>query len=142
MVKKLKIIPAIIISSNYNASYYPLQNTIYYDKNLNKFPRLKKKILKHEIEHSIMPFNTLKHLYTDFIDYFKIGMSEDYYDYSVYIIKQRSNIEEYMGNKRWLYTINIVEYIISNLVIILILPMNIFINIYYKMKNVKRNKPN
>jgi hypothetical protein len=64
------------------ACYDYEKDIILYDKRLDKFPKLKKKILEHEIDHSECfgkKIDYIRILKKELVDYPKLYFNDDYY---------------------------------------------------------------
>ena len=132
-MKKIKIKKAVKMDGSALATYNVVTNTIHYDKELDKFPKLKKKVLKHEMEHRKQPLNLFRHMKIDTIDYIKQLFSEDVYLYNQHI-NSLVGFKNYEGNKI-LLMFNSMLYDIFNSLLSLILFIPLIIsNIYYHIK--------
>jgi hypothetical protein len=78
--------------------YEIINNTIYLDKNLKKYPRLHDKVLNHELYHAKNKTNLLKHIYIDYKDFFIMFHSDFnkfYYNYKKEETKKESLLETF-----------------------------------------------
>jgi hypothetical protein len=128
MIKmKTKLIPVKYMQTDL-ACYENTENKIYYNKELNKYPKLKKFCLTHENKHSLKPKDYLYHLKIDLLDYPKVhlnhNLAKQYYD-----MRFNSNEEKGLGP---------LIYYFGNFIIRLILfPLRVYSEIVYYIYELK-----
>jgi hypothetical protein len=62
-------------------AFSPKTDVIKYNKQLDKYPTLKKFVIKHELRHQQHKNNVLYHFYNDLIDYTKVRFRRDYWKF-------------------------------------------------------------
>lgn len=118
------------------AMYIPLKNKIIYLRDLDKFPRLKRKIINHELEHHKKSFNYFHHLKIDFIDYWKLSFDKEYYSFIEHLSKNnKKELSDYKGNKLLLYLSGIIYNLINLIYVFLLYIIKIPIRIYFRNKS-------
>ena len=81
MRKKLRIKSVEACGINMGAYRYE-DNTIFYDKRLDHYPKLKKKVLDHEVYHAKHRDSLLSHMYIDMKDiFFPVTGGYEFYKY-------------------------------------------------------------
>lgn len=130
MLKKLKIVRAVGFNNEYTAAYYPLVNTIYYNRELDKFPKLKEKILTHEKKHAKYKCSMLNQAWIDITDYPTIQFDKEYAAYLNHVSEQKKNsLKNYEGNKFLL----VLMYIAYRIIVGLYLSLFTLVLIPYRM---------
>lgn len=118
------------------ASYDPERDIIIYDRNLDKFPGFKRKVIEHELDHvrscKGKP-SFFKNLKREILDYPKIYFDDEYYRFRAYVnnIGVKTRYDSRTSIK--LFMLEMIITIYSSFLTAILLPLYI-----YKMRKVQR----
>jgi hypothetical protein len=118
------------------ASYDPERDIIIYDRNLDKFPGFKRKVIEHELDHvescKGKP-SFFKNLKREILDYPKIYFDDEYYRFRAYEMNEGKKKE--FGNKNGLkmFILEMIVTLYSSFLTAALLPLYI-----YKIRKAQR----
>jgi hypothetical protein len=137
--KKLPIIrAAVLLPGGTSGCFNPKTNVLLYDKRLNKYPRLKQFVLRHEISHWKDYPSYSRILKRELVDYYRLRFDKRYRRQSaIYNIEIRKEGEP--DSRRELWKAVFFGWILGVYVLILSVPQS-FYNLYVEIKSERRRK--
>jgi len=142
-MKRLRIIPAVGLHNNYTASYYPLKHIIYYNKELDKFPKLKKKIITHEKKHADSRLNVLRAAWDDVVDYTWLQFDKEYAAYLRHVDEQTGTVKDFDGNKAlFILQIGLYKLIVGIYYCLILIPLVVYRSYLWRRNRKKKSLKN
>ena len=131
-----KLKKVFLLQSGSCAFYDPNNHTIYYDKYLDGFPRLKKELIAHEMKHAARGNSFHWHAWIDLKDYVKQTFMKDYYDYAYHI--QKKVYSHFSPKNAWDVVGVLLYTLVTAIISLLLFPFQIVMEFYYNRKRTKK----
>lgn len=133
MKMRIKAVPVVTMPDVSMAQFVVSLNEIWYDHDLDLFPKLRKRIIEHEYKHKKHRYNFLYHSLLDFKDYPSIYFMREFYDFKKYKDKKMA-----VKGKWWIIPAFLLYFVINSLYATLMMVLQMIVGGYYRWQNHKR----